>query len=165
GRTYSAAIERRKAFLDISGYDFYPKCVVPRIRESDIDKWFSSLKNIRLADHNNMQTILEIHYHVTNLFADISGLEKRSLASKYLHFHFPKLYYVYDARVRAVVKRFMPVKNSVKHYDGYADNEYRKFYEKCLQIRDNIWEHHRVKLTPRQMDKLFLHLSNDKLRK
>jgi len=32
------------------------------------------------------------------LFSKISGLNKRSLASKYLHFHVPELFYISDSR-------------------------------------------------------------------
>jgi len=35
---------------------------------------------------------------LTDLFREISGLEKRSLASKYLHCHFLRATYIYDER-------------------------------------------------------------------
>lgn len=72
GRTYSAAIERGRSHRGIQGFDFYPKCVAPCIRNSDIDKWFCSLKGIGPVDHNNLKPILEVHYDVSKLFGEIN---------------------------------------------------------------------------------------------
>jgi len=162
GRTYSAAIERRKAHLEIQGYDFYPKCVAPCIRKSDIDKWFSSLKGIRSVDHNNLKHILEVHYNVINLFEKISGLKKRSLASKYLHFHFPDLFFLFDARAKKAIQMFSNIISRSGRFDGKCDKDYRKFCENCLQVRDHIKEQCGMTLTPRQLDNLLLDLSNSK---
>src|SRR5438132_8627778 len=95
GRAYAAAIERRRDKGDTVGDAFYETKVGPQIRDSDIDKWFEALNNVSNEDVN---LNLETHKRVMDLFTKISGLEKRSLASKYLHFHFPSRFYIYDSR-------------------------------------------------------------------
>jgi hypothetical protein len=39
---------------------------------------------------------------------DLTGLEKRALASKYLHFHLPRLFFIYDSRAAGVMRRVSP---------------------------------------------------------
>src|SRR6266704_2598979 len=95
GRTYAAAIERRPDKGDAVGDAFYETKVAPQIRDSDIDKWFGALDN---SSNKDMTLNLETHKRIMGLFTEISGLEKRSLASKYLHFHFPSRFYIYDSR-------------------------------------------------------------------
>jgi len=95
GRTYSAAIERRKPgkAQTPTGDEFYTDHVAPGIRNSPMDKWLARLKPLGSVNHNSLPQILDVHAKVTELFRSLSGLNKRSLASKYLHFHFPKLFF------------------------------------------------------------------------
>lgn len=162
GRTYAAAIERRKPSEEFKGADFYTEHVAPRIRNSNIDQWFSTLKDNTAVDHGSLERILAVHCNVTNLFEEISGLEKRSLASKYLHFHFPALFFIFDTRAVNAIRKFSSITSRVRRFGGVADNEYRKFCEKCLQVRDHIKKQYRKTLTPRQLDNLLLDLSNSK---
>ena len=68
------------------------------------------------------------------------GKEKRSLASKYLHFHFPKLFFIYDSRACTEIKNYVSERkeiNNVKRvipYDNGYDKEYYDFYLKCYLI-------------------------------
>lgn len=156
GRTYAAAIERTKNSDLPKGDNFYTEKVIPLIQNSDIDKCFKLLKTYNEINDENKKTIMEIHKKVTNLFYDISKLNKRSLASKYLHFHFPHLYFIYDSRVVKAFRCFKTQKNSNINVD--TDEKYMLFFEKCLQIRRCIEYKFKKKLTPRQLDNLFLDL-------
>lgn len=100
GRTYSAAIERRKpgkAPIQ-AGDDFYIDHVAPGIRNSPMDNWLSRLRSLGSVNQNSLPQILDTHASVTELFRSLTGLKKRSLASKYLHFHLPKVFFIYDTR-------------------------------------------------------------------
>ncbi len=169
GRTYSAAIEdRRIIHLKIPSYDFYPKIVAPIIRKSNIDKEFSKLKDIKTVNDKNLKDILEVHQYVTDRFFKISGRRKRSLASKYLHFHFPDLFFLYDANAKNAIQKFSNISNRSKRFRK-EDVNYRRFYVKCLKVRDHIIQEcgdilKGKKLTPRRLDKLLLDLSSSKSR-
>jgi hypothetical protein len=94
GRSYAAAIERRKNKASNSeGDKFYEEIVVPKIKYSEVDKWFAIIRENPIPG-----VAIEIHGKLTKLFSDISGLDKRSLASKYLHFHFEDSFFIYDSR-------------------------------------------------------------------
>ena len=130
GRSYAAAIERRKnKTADSEGDFFYEETVAPKIKNSEIDKWFEEIRT-----NPTPEVAVKIHRKLTNLFAEISGLDKRSLASKYLHFHFDGLFFIYDARaVRAITNiTERSQKVLVNIADNEADSAYKSFFQRCL---------------------------------
>ena len=160
GRSYAAAIERRKTKKKGESSDgFYEQHVVRAIRSSGIDGWLKTLprpSKAGLTDSDLFQ-VLKTHKQVTELFTRLTGLEKRSLASKYLHFHRPDLFFIYDSRARrgiyAVTPRRMP---KIRYKAKSVDREYHAFLIKCLWLRDEIRRRYRQLLTPRQLDKVLL---------
>jgi hypothetical protein len=157
GRSYAAAIERSKHIEKI-GDDFYVNRVAPIIRRSKIDEWLRPLQAYKRVTPKNVEEIVAVHKNVTDLFYKISKLDKRSLASKYLHFHHPSLFFIYDSRACMGMRKFSAItgrasRGTVKD----ADNEYRKLTEKCLLLQSYIKKTFDVVLTPRQIDKLLLY--------
>lgn len=92
GRAYAASIERRKKKYNIND-DFYSEVVIPQIKQSGVDEWIQNCRSKK-----SKESCLLAHKKTTGLFKRISGLEKRSLASKYLHFHLPDMFFIYDSR-------------------------------------------------------------------
>ena len=91
GRAYSAAIERK------AGKDFNSSVAADVIKASDIDTQISMLRAIKRPTIENLHILLTAHKKLTEIFKEVTGLEKRSLASKYLHFHAPKAVFIYDS--------------------------------------------------------------------
>lgn len=156
GRAYAAAIERRRN--KATGNDaFYLRTVVPKLLVSNIDIWIGETR----ANPRCFNTMVAAHGKVTRLFESISGLEKRSLASKYLHFHLPTVFFIYDARANEAIRRIgLPKVKNHAFYPKQADNEYRKFAEKCGALRSIVRHEFGVSLQPRQLDNLLLTLSS-----
>src|ERR1019366_2260152 len=102
GRAYAAAIERgvvgkfRRGLKP--GEDFHQKKAAPAIKKSKIDKWIEAVSDIPRLTEENLKRSLECHKRMTDLFKKITGMEKRSLASKYLHFHASNAFFIYDSR-------------------------------------------------------------------
>jgi len=162
GRSYAAAIERRKQQSEDVGDGFYTNRVAPMIRKSKIDQLLEPLKSYRKITDDNFDEIMTVHFYVTDLFSKISGLDKRSLASKYLHFHHPMLFFIYDSRACSGIRRFSSITGRAsKASDALADNEYRKFSEKCLALRSCIKEKFGESLKPREIDNLLLIAEKD----
>jgi len=157
GRAYAAAIERRKNREDGDG-DFYLENVGPKVSKSKIDNWIRNASAYRSPSAISIPAILDAHINVTRLFSEISGLEKRSLASKYLHFHKPNLFYIYDTRAVAAMRRLSGIVGRAERGDNDFDNEYRKFTYKCIRLRDHIKEEFNITLCPRQIDNLLLEI-------
>lgn len=156
GRAYAAAIERRPDH-EIHGDDFYTQRVVPEIKSSPIDKWLSELPPGPPSDANVCASVIKTHGEVTKLFSRISGLSKRSLASKYLHFHRPDLFFIYDSRSMSVIRAATPPLTVPGGEDH--DPEYALFFQRCLCLIKFIKERHDAELNPRQLDNLLIRLS------
>ena len=156
GRTYAAAIERRRDKGDAVGDAFYETKVAPQIRDSDIDRWFKALDNGSDAD---MALNLETHKRVMDLFTKISGLEKRSLASKYLHFHFPSRFYIYDSRAyNAIAELTEPIGRKLPSLRA-CDDVYARFSLRCRDLNQQIDLLAGRHLSPREFDKVLLAFS------
>ena len=155
GRSYAAAIERRRERCDEND-DFYVEKVAPAIILSDIDKWIDDVSAHERIGTESKTSALYAHHRVTKLFYDISGLEKRSLASKYLHFHQPKLFFIYDTRAVEALRKLTSIVGRTTKKSEPSDDEYRKLVEKCLRLQAFIQHEFRILLTPREIDKLLL---------
>ena len=157
GRIYAAAIERRKN-KTVAGDAFYESTVVPKMIQSDLDIWIRRAKAVTPNTEESLGVMVEVHGLTTGLFHDISGLEKRSLASKYLHFHVPELFYLFDNRAAKNLGQLCPPKVSKKTGKGKVDNEYRKFAEKCHRLRMDFEKKFNRDLSPRDLDTVLLSL-------
>jgi hypothetical protein len=100
GRSYAAAIERRRWNLEIPNDEFYVM-MSDWLVTSDLGEGLQRLKSTAseqsISDDNSLN-ILTIHKRLVDLARDKTGLYKRSFASKYLHFHLPGLFFIYDSR-------------------------------------------------------------------
>ncbi len=153
GLTYAAAIERRRDKGDAVGNAFYETKVAPQIRNSDIDKWFEAVDS---GTKEDMALNLETHKRVMDLFTRISGLEKRSLASKYLHFHFPSRFYIYDSRASTVISKL--TKSIGRRLPSLREHDdvYARFSLRCLNLNERIDSLVGRHLSPREFDKVLL---------
>jgi len=162
GRSYAAAIERRKNARDDSD-DFYEKNVVQGMVGPQIDDWLAGLPD-QVSEASDLVPIVEVHWRLVNLFRKMTGLEKRSLASKYLHFHRPELFFIYDSRARnAIVKVTPHLRQIIKDINGIAseitDSEYQRFCLRAQWLRKQIKKDFDKDLNPREIDKLLLNIA------
>lgn len=147
GRAYSAAIERK------AGPDFKIETAAEILKDSEIDNHISRLLKIARTDESNLETLLCAHKCLTDALQSATGIEKRSLASKYLHFHAPEAVFIFDSianrnlrnRLSQVKKRFA--------CDGKYDGQYEAFARRCIFFRDNVFERELGALaSPRRID-------------
>lgn len=155
GRSYAAALERRKNASESSDR-FYEEVVTEKIRKSELDAWLRALPLKMTDPWNGMRQIIDTHKHMTDLFEEITALKKRSLASKYLHFHRPDLFFIYDARARRAINRIVPLASAPAIEAAYYDAEYLRFCRQAQCLREHIKELFHVTLTPRQLDNILL---------
>lgn len=135
GRTYAAAIERRKNKIKEEQNDnFYIDKVAPEIKKSKLDFYLNKLKLVTELNENNIPEILKLHFYLTNLIKELTDQNKRSFSSKYLHFHLPNLFFIYDTRaVKAIrlLKTNLPNKYKEQINTEKVDKEYASFFYKC----------------------------------
>jgi hypothetical protein len=150
---YAASIERRRHNRDIRGDDFYLAVVAPAIRHSGIDTWFQPLRRLKTP---TATAVIPVHAFVTKLFKDISGQGNRALASKYLHFHFPKLVYIYDSRAERAIRQVTALhRGDVSGFDDY-DPTYARFFLRCETLRTQLQDLLGKFVSPRELDKVLL---------
>jgi hypothetical protein len=161
GRSYAASIERRKNAMGGNGDNFYESVVAPAMRESNIDSWLSS---IPMTDECGGAKSIEVHKMLLDLFHSITDLEKRSLASKYLHFHKPKAFFIYDSRARHSITKVVPRLNQISAIAADSfDPEYRDFVRRCVWLRNHIHKTLKETLAPREIDKLLLMIADGEI--
>lgn len=163
GRIYAAAVERRKTKSTDINDNFYTETVAPTFRKSKLDDKLADLKSITTDNIENIKSILQTHFYLTNMLKKITALDKRSFSSKYLHFHLPDLFYIYDSRAVTALRQFTSqVPKDLKHIlelDN-IDNEYAKFYCKCFDLKRQIKAQSNIDLTHRQLDNLLIEVAN-----
>lgn len=99
GRVYSVQLERRKNKDNLLGDRFYEDKVIKTFLESGVDEKLSRLTSKNLSPES-FDEIFHIHKFLMDKIHPITDLYKRSFCSKYLHFHKPELFFLYDSRLR-----------------------------------------------------------------
>ncbi len=165
GRAYAAAIERRRIKEAIND-DFYIDKVVPAFKNSELDSRLRELRQFDKLTEENLEKMLETHHYFTKLTADLTGLKKRSFCSKYLHFHLPNMFPIYDSRVVGSLRKLIsrtPVRFSQIMNSKRVDCEYAIFACKSLEMRQDIEKTFGEELTLREFDNLLIRFANDAL--
>ncbi|MFN8376329.1 MAG: hypothetical protein U0694_26090 [Anaerolineae bacterium] len=161
GRAYAASLERKKP-QGISTNNLYRQ-VTQALVASDIDAQLSYLREtyaqpLDARDSEAVDRLLNLHDSFVNLVTRYTQIDKRSLASKYLHFHLPSLIYIYDSRASSALRAIYPRLSCKQARNTRFDYPYHMFYLKMLKLRDDIGAAHNIWLNPRQMDNLLLSL-------
>lgn len=160
GRSYAAAIERRKNASEIdSGDDFYFNIVSPKMLEigEELDNRIDELKKYDAITRDNLKEIVDTHLFLTNVFLEISGQDKRSLASKYLHFHAPNIFYIYDSRaIRGARSYVEPDKQLRTLLAPFGDKEYIELVIRLFTFQEHIKNQYGMAMTPRDIDSFLL---------
>ena len=154
GRSYAAAIERRKNAIE-NGGDFYYETVAPAI----ISKGAALDSKIRmLKSSERLEDLFDTHAFLIEIFRTVTDMDKRSLASKYLHFHCPNTAYIYDSIASTALRKLVkkPYKIELNNFDNY-DYEYVDFCIRASELRQYIADEYGLHLTIRELDTLLLH--------
>lgn len=170
GRVYAAALERIKVKPQHRGDDFYLNAIAPLFKSSDLDQKLQALEDQTLDNPGMFETTLTIHADLVKLIGGLERedkyLRKRSFASKYLHFHHPELFFIYDSRAKNAMTQFnisvSPASKELIKASKF-DSEYVKFADLSKQLKEklNALGH---QLTNRQLDNLLIEIANDRIR-
>ncbi len=162
GRIYAAALERNKIKKDENNTSFYFKTVAPKFKNSEIDKRLRNLKSVDELTADNIPSVLETHNYLMETINKITGHNNRSFCSKYLHFHLPNLFFIYDSialkNLRKYISKVPDHLNTILKCDN-IDEEYAKFFCKCYDLKQKIEKDCKTKLTLRKLDNLLLEVN------
>lgn len=79
-----------------------------------------------------------MHKYLMDIFKNLTTKEKRSLASKYLHFHLPELFFIYDSQVASVITLFAGKKVRDLDIPKDVDKTYAEFCYKALSVYNEL---------------------------
>lgn len=159
GRTYAAAIERRKKSDDYQGDDFYKDKVGPEMMKvgKELDNLLDKLRKSKGLISDNINEILDTHSFLMKVFKKITHMEKRSLASKYLHFHCREKFFIYDSRACSAIRKVVRKPYNEPRIDGF-DPPYVDFVCKMLELQKYLLKKgcSLKETTPRKLDRFLL---------
>ena len=158
GRVYAASLERRRK-ADVKGDEFYTKQVTSVFRKSEMDRWLQSLKE---DAGGSPQKAIEIHKKLTDLLRTITNFDNRSFASKYLHFHFPTRFYIFDSRADKSARKLAKLDRG-RNRSGNTDPKYAEFCARCDKLSGLIQGLIGRVPSPREVDKVLLHWEGDRI--
>jgi hypothetical protein len=164
GRVYAAAVERRQNKYKIQNDDFYKNQIIPIFINSTLDERLAKLKNMNFMDSYTIKYALETHDYLVNILHEITDQNKRSFSSKYLHFHIPEMFFIYDSRATKGIRKFInkiPLEHQSILKLNNIDIEYAKFYIKCFELKKQITLNYRIDLTNREIDNLLININKD----
>ena len=165
GRAYAASVERGRGKAAGSNDQFYTETVPNTLRDSQLDQKLDALASFDEINEANAGSILDAHAYLVSVFKELTPLlekplNKRSLASKYLHFHQRKLFFIYDSRVASSI-HLLQVPCHVIQAPKEVDEPYARFVSAALGLREQVFSEFGDKcggrrLNPRQIDRLLL---------
>ena len=158
GRSYAAAIERRKNKDPNEDSDnFYIDTVVRAFKSSNLDRRLKELSLCKNIDTEVLKNTIETHFYLTDLIRKITNLNKRSFSAKYLHFHLPEIFFIYDSRAAKGISNFnVRVPRNILSSSITCDKVYGDFAKKSFILMQQIKDKFGIQLTPRQLDNLLL---------
>lgn len=130
--------------------DFSPEFAAHRLGRSGVDRWFAGLTT---AEHLDSTLVFELHKRVMEVFSDLPETQARSLASKYLHYHFPELFFLFDSRVEAAARALT---DGDCGYFARAEHDpaYGRYFACCRKLTDRIAPMVGRHLSPRELDRV-----------
>lgn len=162
GRAYAATAERGRSAgsaAKSSNDDFYTHDLPHSLRASDLDAILATLGRLSRITEENAPEIIRAHTVLMNVLRGLTGINKRSLASKYLHFHQPDLFFILDSRAQGtmrLVSARVRQRANVPAFSG--DPQYVAFVRSALSLREELERRFGVPLTPRHLDRILLAL-------
>lgn len=129
---------------------FSPEYAAHRLGRSGVDRWFAG---IATAEQLDPALVFEMHKRVMAVFADLPAEQARAIASKYLHFHFPELFFLYDSRVAAAAYALGQGECGYLARSEH-DPEYGRFFACCRKLSERLVGPAGRRLNPRELDRV-----------
>ena len=156
GRSYSASPERGAGETPTGEHPDFFRWVAERVEWRHLDEKLDALSTHNVFGQNSLDQILEIHESLRQALRKatqlrVNGGEPRqhtSFCSKYLHFHKPDHFPIFDSYVSSAVTRETGARKRFAFEAGRHDRKYSRF---CQQIM--IYREGKSNLTLRDIDR------------
>lgn len=161
GRAYSAAAERGVSGAGQS--DIYIQKLAQRFVHQCADKHLVSLPNDECKFGDYLDEVVKAHHTFEKIFSKKDELGRISLTSKYLHFHRPDLFPIYDSRAATAITKVTPDSRFVGHEPQakHADMVYAKFCVRVAWLMEEMTRQSGRAPKLRQVDTMLLQIYKD----
>ena len=152
GKTQSAPIERRHTsfFPKIKAEDYYKK-VADEITTLDLDAELHGMRCTEPSELKDLTPTLYMHQKIVGAVEKFSKNRHRSFASKYLHFHAPNWFFIFDSIATGALSKQVPRPDDDVALSGIGDDNYRDFVQRAWGLCEQLGH---PRLTPRELDRL-----------
>ena len=156
GRSYAAAVERVRG-VKING-DAYYDHVAPAVIQisSALETAIHDINQSACLDETIILKIVQTHCLLEEAVFKAVSMYKRSLCSKYLHFHCRKSVPIYDSQAAWALRSLVSKdKGDLQLFSGHQiDEEYADFALRFLFLKNEIQNEYQSDLSVREMDVL-----------
>jgi len=163
GRAYAASLERGNIGQNGTREKLYEKVINRYCHSNELNNYFRKFKNkkynaLRKEDTKDIMKLFNIL--ATKIFKEKEN--KYSLASKYLHFHFPESFFIYDSISNRQVTHLCSQLGRKGRLEG--NNVYEKYFNKCVYLIKELEGKYKLKLNKptkyktRNLDVLLQHI-------
>ena len=118
------------------------------LRTSQMDPKLEALKGLKEPDESSAGPILDAHAHLVELFRRLTSKNKRWLASRYLHFHRPDLFFIYDSRAVAGIRALAELPDATLEVSS-GDRQYARFVGAAIGLHESVRSHLGRRINPR----------------
>lgn len=143
GRVYGAPLERGATEWDGSTAELY-ETVAGDLLASDLDQQLDELVETPTESSEAASDVVECHASLTELFRNRTGKGNRSLASKYLDFHKPAHFFMFDSRAMNALTQIVDLREVKEKRGDFRDDaadyddEYARLFMTCLWVLDAL---------------------------
>ncbi|WP_298370626.1 hypothetical protein [Azospirillum sp.] len=125
--------------------------------QNRVDCLIQSVSRINCLTTENIHISLAAHSKFLSILSEVIDLNRRSFASKYLHFHAPQAFFIFDSvvnkNIRSQLKEWGVHQNSFRISDNIKefDETYSSYCLRAIYYRDEIMR--KPDATPREVDR------------
>ena len=139
GRSYSAAIERHcKPLPSNAPVDALYTRIAHLLRSSSLDSALRSLNKSGPRTESDLRVPIEIHYRMLRTLKPLTRRSPRSFASKYLHFHAPAWFFIYDSVASRGLRRLLGRRRRSRMLRSMGDGQYAHFVAGAWILRGDL---------------------------
>ncbi|MGH7119008.1 MAG: hypothetical protein ACREFP_08475, partial [Acetobacteraceae bacterium] len=151
GRAYAAQIERGAGEPGKSNV-IYAR-VAAKLAASNLDEQLEGISEVSSVTMENLDRVLAVHKHLVDLIREDSKLNRTAFSAKYLHFHKPYAFFIFDSLANEKLRQKVPRRRfNIPQSCVAFDEAYAGFVLRCIEYRTR----REKPMTPRQLDQELL---------
>lgn len=120
--------------------------VAKTLHVADIDSITSLCASIQSINLRNIHISIEVHAKICGILQSVLSVNPRSFVSKYLHFHYPNAFFMYDSKVvRNIRLQIKQHQGAPKKFDldktvklNNYDKNYMWYCLRAIYYRDTV---------------------------